>query len=454
MSLFGTNGVRGKIDFLTPQLAFDLAASFASWCQANRIVLARDMRMTSPMLHCAAQAGIMSAGKDVLDLGLVSSPVAEWALEKNKAGGLIIVTASHNPPEWNALKFVDERGVAISKERGAEIEKMAVGKKYRRAEWSHVGKKTELAGATLEHAKAVVSRVDAEKIKKRRLRVALDFGNGTSALSRGVFEGLGCEVLALNEKIDGTFPGRLSEPAEANVQELLKAVKLHSCDFGVAWDGDSDRVIFVDEKGSWIVGDKGFAISAKQACKEAKGQKEKFVVTTVATSRAVEDACAEFGARTIYTKVGAPYLSEKMAELGARAVSGGEEVGGIIWPRFSLAKDGIFAAAKMCEMVCERKLSELVAGLPLYYNSKAKPEVAGEGAKQKGLEAARKYAEKSGGRLTLIDGVRVDFEEGWVIVRASGTENAMRIFAEAKSQKRADELMKEYKGVVEEALKG
>ena len=452
MPLFGTNGVRGKLDVLTPSLAFDLASSFATSCAGKEVALGRDMRLTSPMLHAAVEAGILSAGKDALDLGLVSSPVAEWALAESKAAGLIIVTASHNPPEWNALKFVDAQGVAVSHERGEAIEKMALGKKFKRAEWDHAGKKKEWTDATSAHAKAVLASVDAAKIKKKKLRVALDFGNGTSALSHGVFDSLGCEVIALNEKIDGTFPGRPSEPSEAAVQQLLKAVRKESADFGVAWDGDSDRVVFVDEKGSWIVGDKGFAISAVQACEEAASQKESVVVTTVATSRCVEDACAVLGAKTVYTKVGAPYLSEKMVELQGKAVSGGEEVGGIIWPRFSLAKDGIFAAAKVCEMACDRKLSELVAELPVYYNSKAKPEAIGQPAKDRGLAAAKKHAEKSGGKLTLLDGVRADFEDGWVIVRASGTENAMRIFAEAKTQKRAEALMKEFKEVVEKAL--
>lgn len=140
-----------------------------------------------------------------------------------------------------------------------------------------------------------------------------------------------------------------------------------------------------------------------------------------------------------------------MVELGASAVSGGEEVGGIIWPEFSLAKDGIFAAAKMAQMVCDSPLSGLVGTLPEYYNSKAKIEVASAGSKKLGLAAAQSHARSSGGRASLIDGVRVDFDDGWVIARASGTENAMRVFAEGKSKKRAEQLMKEYKDVVENA---
>jgi phosphomannomutase/phosphoglucomutase len=453
MALFGTNGVRGRLDALSPQLAFSLSASFASWCKGGSpVVLARDMRLTSPMLHSAALAGILSAGKGALDIGLASSPVAEFTLARHKAAGLIIITASHNAPEWNALKFVDGNGVAVSRERGAAIEKAALAKSYSQAGWQSVGHHQQFLGAAGAHAKEAASFVDAAKIRKQKLRIALDFGNGTSALSRQLFDALNCEVIALNGKIDGKFSGRPSEPSEQNVQLLCKAVKKEGCDLGAAWDGDSDRVVFVDEKGSWIVGDKGFAISAVQACREAKKQKEKLVVTTVATSRSAEEACAELGAKAIYTAVGAPYLSEKMHELGNRAVSGGEEVGGIIWPRFSLAKDGLLAAAKMCEMICSEPLSSLVLELPPYFNSKAKIAASGARAKAAGIAAAKKLALSSGGRLALVDGVRCDFDDGWVIARASGTEDYMRVFAEGKTKKRADSLLKEYEEAVRAAV--
>ena len=451
MSLFGTNGVRGKLDVLSPSLAYSLCASFAATLPKGKVVLARDMRITGPMIHSAAAAGLMSAGREVQDIGLCSSPVAEYTYRSSGAAGLVIVTASHNPPEWNALKFVDGKDVAVSRERGEKIEKLALSGKCPQADWKNAGKLVFDAEATAQHTAAVLKGVDAEKIRRRKLRIALDFGNGTSNLSRGVFESLGCEIIALNGKIDGVFPGRPSEPTEKNVSELCKTVKKASADFGVAWDGDSDRVVFVDGKGNWIVGDKGFAISAAQACREKKSQKEKLVVTTVATSRCVEEMCAQLGAKTTYTAVGAPYLSEKMAELGSRAVSGGEEVGGIIWPDFSLAKDGIYAAAKIAEMACERTVADMVAELPVYFNSKCKIDgVEGKTRKDAGLAAAKSLAEKSGGKLLLIDGVRVDFPDGWAIARASGTENAMRVFAEGKTQKRAEALMKEY----EEAVKG
>ncbi|MCX6770026.1 MAG: phosphoglucosamine mutase [Candidatus Micrarchaeota archaeon] len=452
MALFGTNGVRGKLDSLSPQLAYDLAGAFSGWCKPGSIMLSRDMRLTSPMFHSAAMAGILASGRDCVDIGLASSPVSEFMLAKRKCAGLIIITASHNPPEWNALKFVDGEGRALSRERGQAIEKAVLDGSWARAGWDSAGKCEAVREAAAIHSSSALKFLDALKIQKQKLRVVLDFGNGTSALSQGLFESLGCEVIALNEKIDGRFPGRPSEPSEANVQGLCKAVRGNSADFGVAWDGDSDRVVFVDERGQWIVGDKGFAVSALSACKKAGKRKKKFVVTTVATSRCVEEACAKEGAKTIYTKVGAPYISEEMVRLGTSAVSGGEEVGGIIWPEFSLAKDGIFSAAKIAELVCGQKLSSLVSELPTYCNSKTKVAVDGEAAKKAGLQAALAAAKESKGKITTIDGVRADFEDGWAIVRASGTENYMRIFAEGKTQKRADALMKEFKDAAEQTV--
>jgi len=450
MGLFGTNGVRGKIDVLHPMLAFKLSWAFSKTIPQGKVILAKDMRITSPMLHSASLSGLLFAGRDVLDLGLCSSPVAEFILQKSGQSGLIIVTASHNPPEWNALKFIDSKGISISKERGQQIEKL-VFEFENLKQANKVGKVFEEKDATKKHTNAVLESVNVEKIKQRKFRAVLDFGNGTSVLSKELFEKLGIEIIPLNEKLDGTFPGRLSEPTEANLKDLCKKVKEFSADFGVAWDGDSDRVIFVDEKGNFVVGDKGFAISCKEACKSST-TKEKIIVTTVATSRCVEDIGNEFGAKTIYTKVGAPYLSEKVVEYGQKVVCAGEEVGGIIWPKFSVAKDGIYAAAKMAEILSESTLSEQVASLPIYFNTKSKVEKVNEQNKEKGLHIIKEYAEKSGGKLTLIDGVRVDFEEGWVIVRASGTEDAMRIFSEAKTKNKAEELLKEYKEVLEQGL--
>lgn len=457
---FGTNGVRAKFDELTPQAAFSLSSSFGKWCggSGKTIVLGQDMRLTSPALAAAAKAGLLSVGCNVLGIGLASSPTCEYVLHAKKADGLIIITASHNPPEWNALKFVDKNGVGISRERGAEIEKiMQAG--VQPVEWKKIGICTEYARACEDHLNAMLSLLDANAIQRRKLSIVLDCGNGTSAtLAPALFGALGCKLTLLNEKIDGTFPGRPSEPTEANLHALISKVKETRADFGVGWDGDSDRVVFVDEKGRWIVGDKGFAISASLALEQAKENGEwqkgaRAVVTTVATSKVAEDVCKKHGAELHYTKVGAPYISEKMHGLGAKCASGGEEVGGIVWPKLSLAKDGIFAAAKIAEAICKKKmpLSAMLDALPIYYNSKTKIECI-PSQKEKTMQKLADYAKKNSLNPLLLDGVRVDYPDSWAIVRASGTENYFRVFAEAKTQQKANALMEEYAALVKKLM--
>lgn len=434
---FGTNGVRGLFNELTPLLAMKAAQAFGIYCKKGKILVARDMRLTGECLSSAVKSGLASVGCEVLDLGLCSAPAAEFMIKKENANGLIIVTASHNPPEWNALKFVDRNGIAISKERGEEIEKLMddIGL----AKWDEVKPMRKTEHATEQHIKAIENFSDLEKIKKANLKIALDFGNGTSALYAEMF-GKIAKISAINPKIDGTFPGRPSEPNEANISELIKLVKSEKCDAGFAWDGDSDRFVMADEKGNFIVGDKVFALSVLHRAKEGGIKK---IITTVATSRAAEDVAEKFGAKTIYTMVGAPYLSEAM--LSENAETAGEEVGGVIWKEISLAKDGIMTAMKMLGMIAERPLSEWVAELPQYHNAKTKIPVSRE-RKRKIIE---KFAKTQKGKnIITLDGVRINFPDSWVIVRASGTEDYIRIFAEAKTRENAEKLVKEYEKII------
>lgn len=466
---FGTNGIRGKANELDPSAVLEFSAAFAQWaggagktierspggeresCEphARLIVLGHDMRLTSPMLFAAAKAGIMRSGANVLDIALASSPTCEYMLHSKKADGLIIVTASHNPPEWNALKFVDKDGVGISRERGREIEKIAAAG-AKPVDWKKIGKCTEYRDACKSHISAMMKLLNVPAIKSRQLSVVLDCGNGTAATAApALFEKLGCSITLLNEKIDGTFPSRPSEPTESNLHALISKVKETKADLGIGWDGDSDRVIFICNKGNFIVGDRGFALSAKLALEKRQGA----VVTTVATSKLVEDVCKKYNGTLHYTRVGAPYISEKMHALGSSCVSGGEEVGGIVWPELSLAKDGFFAAAKIAEAICEKKmpLSSMLDELPAYFNAKTKIECA-SAQKEGTMKKLADYAKKSGLNAIFLDGVRINFSDSWIIVRASGTENYFRVFAEAKSEKKATALMEEYAQLVRKLM--
>ncbi len=437
---FGTNGIRGTIDVLTPELAGRAGYAVGAYFKGGKILLAYDARKTGPLLKEYVVRGLVDSGSTIIDLGMVSTPTAEFMVKKLHADGLIIITASHNPPEYNGLKVTDGNEVAISKERGEEIEKLIDAPPKIKTK---KGTMRQYEWAVKDHVEAMRTELDAKKTQGKR--VLLDCGNGMAAtIAPHLFRALGCEVTSIHSHIDGSFPGRPSEPTENNVRDLIKIMKIGSYDCGIAWDGDGDRVIMVDERGDYIIGDKVFAVSVMLKLRQKKGT----VVTTVATSRGIEEIAKKNGAEVAYTKIGAPYLSEAIVQNKA-AVMAGEEVGGVIWPEISLAKDGFLTAAKIVEALCEKKLSEWVREIPNYYNKKTKID-ANDERKLKIINSMREYAIKNKLNYRDIDGVRIDFEDAWVIVRASGTEGYVRIFSEAKSEKRAQELLEEYVKVVED----
>lgn len=443
MSYFGTNGVRGRFDELTPWLATRLAQAIGIYFKRGRIVLARDCRLTGGVLRDAVAAGLASVGCDIHDLGVASSPTAEWMVRKLGAAGCIIISASHNPPEWNALKVVDGKGVSVSRERGAEIE--ALMEQVTPADWDKVGKTVKDDMASAEHVKAICGLVDVKGIRKRKPKLVLDCGNGTAChIAPRLFKELGCEILTLNSHPDGRFPGRPSEPTEANVKELIALVKSSKSDAGIAWDGDGDRVVFVDESGGYVIGDIVYALSLIWAAEGKKPSGD--AVTTVATSKAVEDVAAKLGMKTRYTAIGAPYLTEEMLRGGV--FMGGEEVGGVIWPELSLAKDGFLTGAKLAEALCEKKLGEWLKEVPKYHNVKLKLDADGN-AKREIVARVLEHAKKHKLAHVTVDGVRVNMEDSWVIVRASGTEPYVRIFAEAKTEAEAKKLADEYRKIAQ-----
>jgi phosphomannomutase/phosphoglucomutase len=333
---------------------------------------------------------------------------------------------------------MDGNEVSVSKERGEEIEKYIDEIIFNiRVESGTI---TKYENAVKDHVEAILKNVDKNKTNGKKL--LLDYGNGMAAtIAPQLFRELGCEITSINSHIDGSFPGRPSEPSEANVQNLIRIMKKGEYDCGIAWDGDGDRVIFIDENGEFIIGDKVFAISEILKLREKKGS----IVTTVATSRAIEDIAKRNKCEVIYTKIGAPYISEEMAK--GKAVLGGEEVGGVMWPEVSLAKDGFLTAAKLVEALGEKKMSKWVKDIPVYYNEKTKIP-ADKGQKEKIMQRVKQIAK---GKLRTIDGIRIDSDDSWVIIRPSGTENYIRVFAEAKTKENAKELVERYRKMAEES---
>ncbi len=446
---FGTYGIRGKLDLLTPEFVLRMCAAFGRHVQGGKVILGRDVRTSGKMLRAAAIAGLISSGCEVIDLGVVPSPTVEFEIKKMGAKGGVIITASHNPPEWNALKFVGAEGVGISREKGEWVEEL-YGAGNVQAAWNRLGEARKYDLAIREHMDEIKKHINSAAIAKRRPLLVLDCGNGTVGnFAPYLFRELGCRVVTLNAQPDGFFPGRHSEPTKDNVADLIACVKALHADMGIAWDGDGDRVIFIDENGGYVWGDKSFALCIKLRMRQGKG----VAVTTVATSDVAKEAAEKSGGKMEYVKVGAPYIAEKMLELNAAI--GGEEVGGVVWPEISWGKDGLMTAAKIVEEVCAsgKPLSAHIASLPAYFNAKGKVDC---GSKDKARILAKireEFAREKKAKAITLDGVRLNLSDGWVIARPSGTENYFRVFAEAKMQKRADELLAKFKKKVEEIVR-
>ena len=435
--LFGTFGVRRTAnDVLTPEFASRLAASYGSIVQGT-VAIGGDTRTSTPMLKHAITAGLLSSGCDVVDLGILPTPAIQYAVRNYYDGG-IIVTASHNPPKFNGLKFVDEFGIGTPDDMEIAVEEMYFDSEPKRVSWDKIGKVYHNETIIDEYIKETLKRVDVEAIHSRRLKVVVDCGSGAGSYTAPyLLKALGCEVTTLNCQADGFFPGRDPEPIEPNLQDLIATVKDLGADIGLAHDGDADRTICIDEKGNFVLGDKTFALVEKQMLKENNGG---IIVTTVATSQAIYDVAEEFGGEVIATAVGDLLVARKLKDTDG--LFGGEENGGLIFPDFVYGRDAAMTVAKLLEILAkeDRPFSELVAELPVYYQEKLKIECPDDEKEEVMSKIAEEIKTTTDFELDTTDGVKILKDDGWVIIRPSGTEPIFRCFAESDSMDKAVEM--------------
>ena len=435
--LFGTFGVRRTAnDVLTPEFASRLAACYGTQIKGT-VAVGGDTRTTTPMLMQAVIAGLLSSGCDVVDLGILPTPGVQYAVRKYYDGG-VMITASHNPPKYNGVKFLDKDGIGIPDEMDLAIEKLYFDGEPDRVEFSQIGQIYKNDKIIEEYIDEAVSKVDTEAIKKANLKVVVDCGSGAGCFTAPyLIRKLGCDVTSLNSQADGFFPGRDPEPIEENLQELISVVKELGADIGLAHDGDADRTICIDEKGNFVLGDKTFTLVEKQMLKENGGGT---IVTTVATSQAIYDVAEEHNGEVIATAVGDLLVARKLKDTDG--LFGGEENGGLIFPDFVYGRDAVMTVAKILEIVAKEKrpLSELVAELPVYYASKMKIECPDDEKEFVMQSIADEIKTTTDFELDLTDGVKILKEDGWVIIRPSGTEPIFRCFAESDSQEKADEM--------------
>jgi phosphoglucosamine mutase len=434
MHLFGSSGVRGVVnrDF-TPELAAEIGMAVGT--NAKCAVVGMDSRTSGPMIAAAVSSGLMAAGCDVFEAGLVTTPTLAEAARTMNCG--VMVTASHNPPEYAGIKLWNPDGSGFGVSQSAAVEKLLESKKFKLKSWDKVGKKHVLPEAIDAHAYRILSGVGTSKLK-----VVVDCANGpASTITPIVLQRMGCQVITLNSNPDGHFPGRPPEPVEENLADLKNAVVSMKADLGIAHDGDADRMVAIDDKGMFLGGDQLLALFAKRFAK-------KKVVVTVDTSMAIDDY---IDAKIIRTRVGDVFVSEEVKK--SKADFGGEPSGTWIFPDQSYCPDGILAAARLVEMASKKKLSELTSKIPRYqmlrgtvsYNPKFKEMIL------RNLDKAMRALKCD--ELLTLDGYRLQYEDGWALVRPSGTEPKIRLLAESRTEKRAGSIMNTIDNVVKRACR-
>jgi phosphomannomutase/phosphoglucomutase len=440
--LFGTNGIRGLVNKeLTPETAIKIAAAAGNFFKNGRLLVGYDARTSGPMLAKAAISGLNAAGCDVFLAGMAPTPTLQYAVKKHKMNGGVIITASHNPPEYNGIKVIWNDGIEISREQEIQIENTFFDDRIRYARWDKIGTIRDLPGVIEDYLEAIRKQVNAEQIAKKEYHVVVDAANSVGSLAAPrLLRQLGCKVTTINANIDGTFPGRLPEPRPENLGELAMTVKAVDADLGVAYDGDADRSVFVDEHGDIHWGDKTFALVEKHFLKENAGEK---VVTPVSSSTLVKDIADAYGGEIVWTKVGSVTVSQTMKKLHAKL--GGEENGGIFYGPHQPVRDGAMSTALILGIMAKtgKKLSKLIGELPKYFIEKAKTDCPEE-LKQKALE---KLIEQTKGlNVNTIDGVKIWFKDkSAILIRPSGTEPIYRLYAEAKTQENAAEITEKYR---------
>lgn len=433
----GITGVRGIVgETFTPELAVEFAEAFGTYLDRGRILVCRDTRPSGPMIRSAVIAGLLSAGCEVVDLGVCPTPSMQLAVKWLEADGGIAITAGHNPWPWNALKFARGDGLYLNATQGEELLDIYHQGDFAKASWDSIKHIVKSADAVEAHIKLLNEKFSVETISARRLTVAVDCCNGAcSYLSPKWLARLGCEVLAVNDNPSAPFP-HAPEPKPETMAQLRAVVKAGRADIGFAHDADGERLGIVTDLGEPLSEEMTLAIAAAVRLRKKPG----IVVTNVSSSSAIDIIAARHGGSVARTPVGQAYISEGLIEHGG--VLGGEGSGGIIVPDVQLTHDSAAAIGLILEHLAEtgERISELVLRLPrlatLKHNLAVEPHRL-----YSVLQEFRAVVEQEGLELELTDGIKVSLPAGWVHVRASNTESMIRIIVEAEVEVAARELL-------------
>ncbi len=455
VSISGIRGIVGET--LTPEVAVRYAAAFGTYCRSKSgsepvVVIGRDGRITGKILTNIISSTLLSTGVHVRALGVCPTPTVQLAVEKGNAAGGISVTASHNPIQWNGMKFVSSSGMFLDAHENSTLWSLASGPpEY--SPWNGIGRHTADDTWLQKHLDAVLGLeyIDRDLIRQRKFRIVLDCINAAGGtIVPGMLRSLGCEVIELHCDVSGVF-AHTPEPVPENLKELAARVRTEKADLGIAVDPDVDRLVLITEEGIPYGEEYTVASAVKFVLeKEARGQRQEAgggpapkVVINLSTTRAVDDIAKSFGAEVFRTPVGEINGASKMKSVGA--VIGGEGSGGVIFPRVHLGRDAIVGIGLILQMLAESggTLSALKAGLPQYSITKGRMDLgrSSPDANMNRLHAA--HASK--GTVNTDDGLKIDYPDSWVHLRKSNTEPIIRIIAEARTPADAERIVSRFR---------
>ena len=436
--LFGTNGIRGVFaEDLSLEFIHDITLAIATYFKKGPILVGYDGRISSPAITKIVCSTLNSIGFDCKNAGLIPTPCLEIATKKLGYAGGIMITASHNPSQYNGIKPVASDGVEISRDDELVIEDIYFNKKWKKdlIQWGKTGPEENAIKVYLD---AITSHVNKGRIRAKKFKVVLDLGNGAQTVTAPTLcNELDCKVIAINEKIDGMFSGRGSEPTPNNLQKLSETVVRTGSDIGVAFDGDGDRSLFCDEKGEILTGDKSALLLSHFILSKNPNST---IVTCLNSGSSIETLAQNTSSNVIRTKVGSVEVSRKMVQTGA--LIGFEENGGFMYGNHNQVRDGAMTLALVLDLLSfsGKTMSEETKLLPPSFTTKDKMTCSKEDASK----LIRALADQNQNSDTT-DGIKIIFDKkNWIMVRPSGTESIIRIYAEADSQEKLETLMSEY----------
>jgi phosphomannomutase len=435
--IVSVSGIRGIVgESLTAEAATSFASALGTHLKGGRVVLSRDGRPSGTMLRHAVLAGLLEAGCDVVDVGVTPTPTCGFAIRKLKAAGGIQITASHNPAPWNGLKLFGADGRILSAAEGKKVQAAFESRAFRRASWDKLGTWSEERRADNWHRDRVLELVDVTRIRARGLKVFLDANGGAGGpLGRRLLEAFQARPVIHGGDADGFFLHE-PEPIAENLKTVCPLVVQNGADIGFVLDPDADRLALIDERGRFLGEELTLALAVQFRLRGERGP----VVVNMSTSRVTEDTCKVANVAFHRSAVGEANVADKMIEVGA--VIGGEGNGGVIDPRVGFVRDPFIGMGLILNLMAEtgKKVSELAAELPAYHIVKDKYTVAREGLASLFDALPARWPEAV---VNRVDGLRLDWEDRWVHVRASNTEPIVRVIAEAPGAGEAEGLCRE-----------